>query len=269
MSAEITISQSLVKDYRKVMRGDLCPSVFRARWIDFTWKDEPTEAMRAGQWFEYCATGQKNYHGEVPEPDLVYKGKPGEKLSAAFERAYFQAENFKRYCEEIGITDIESGRKVIVGDLRATVDIECNLKGILSVIDLKYSGMIGNKWEEMGWFEELNPMTRRTEIKFTPEQAEYHGIQAHFNSKLTGKPFYFWIFSSGTVQDSRLVEVLLSDETKARFDEEIETVREWLQKEISRGKRGFFPRAKFAECLSCDITCFMRAKAPFIETLTI
>lgn len=263
------ISQSLVKDRRKVLRGELCPRIFRSKWIDRDWKDEPSEAMRAGQCFEYWATGQKNYHDEIPQPDVVYAGKPNQKLASAFEKAYIQAERFKEYCEEIGITDIVSGRRAISGDLRATIDIEANLKGVPVVIDLKYSGLIGNKWEELGWYEEVNFMSKRTEISFTPEQAEYHGIQVWFNTELTGKPFYFWIFSSGKDEDSRLVEVTLAPETRERFANEVNQTREWLESELSRGERGFFPRPKLTECRTCPLPCFMRAKAPYVEQITI
>jgi hypothetical protein len=220
--------------------------------------------MIAGQCFEFWATGQKNYHGEEPTPGKTQK----QELTAPFKRALDASDRFKQYVEQMGITILETGTRITRDDLHATIDIRAKIKDVECIIDLKYSGMIGNKWDELGWNLDMNAMTRREEISFTPAQAEYHGLQVYFNQYVTGLPFFFWIFSSGNDQDSRLVEVTLSDETKARFEAEIAEARAYLERELNTS-RGFFPRPSFTECNSCPLDCFMRAKAPIVECITI
>ena len=95
------ISQSLMKNYVDYLNEKECGLFFKANYID---KDpdaqkEPTDAMKIGIFFEYLCTGALPRSGETPTPDMVYKGKANEKLSAPYERAVESAETFKHIIE--------------------------------------------------------------------------------------------------------------------------------------------------------------------------
>jgi hypothetical protein len=262
---EVHISQSLMKDRRKVISGQLCPAVFRSKWIYKTWKDQPSIYMRAGQCFEYWATGQKNYHGEIPEPEYSYKGKANQCLSATggFDKAWEQAEAFKKYIADMNIIIQQTGRIHIVEDIRCTIDVEAQIGNVDSIIDLKFSGLIGNRWEELGW--DTNDFN---EIELSAKQIEYHGLQAALTTRQTKKPFYFWIFSSGKDQDSRLVQVNISSEYMEKVEKEIEETRAWLKKELSPFKLS--PLPTLVGCRNCQITdCERKITHPKIEEITI
>ena len=99
------ISQSLIKGYVDYLNEKECGVFFKANYID---KDpeaqkEPSDAMRSGIYFEYLCTGALPKSGEIPEPDVVYKGKPNEKMSAPFERASESAKIFKSMIEHYDI----------------------------------------------------------------------------------------------------------------------------------------------------------------------
>lgn len=54
---QLSISQSLIKDWRDYEKRDFCGLLFDALWISRTHRIEPTPAMLLGQWFEYLALG--------------------------------------------------------------------------------------------------------------------------------------------------------------------------------------------------------------------
>lgn len=72
----IEISQSLMKAFDKYRRNSYCGIRLKAIHIDQSAREEATVAMRAGQYFEYLATGQRNYYGERPEPDRLKSQAP-------------------------------------------------------------------------------------------------------------------------------------------------------------------------------------------------
>ena len=69
------------------------------------------------------------------------------------------------------------------------------------VVDLKYSGLLYDKWNDAGW-----DLDRLAEKYDTILQAK------HYAWLTGGLPFFFWVFSS-VDEDSRMIRVLFDDQT--------------------------------------------------------
>ena len=74
------ISQSFVKEYSKYKQKKSCGLQVKAKYIDGI-KFPSSDTMELGNYFEFMATGCLPRSGEIPTPEIVYKGTAKEKLS--------------------------------------------------------------------------------------------------------------------------------------------------------------------------------------------
>ena len=141
------ISPSLIKDYKRVDYGAMCGQLFREKHILKTLEFETSDAMLAGQYFEYIATGQTPRDGSVPKPVTLKNGD----LNTQYERIHSQAELFKKWCVSAKITDIQTGVLIQVEhngyNVKGITDIICKVDGVPTIIDTKLSGLLDNKWK--------------------------------------------------------------------------------------------------------------------------
>jgi len=192
------ISQSLIKAYVDYLNGKECGLYFKANYID---KDpeaqkEPSDAMKIGIYFEFLCTGSLPRTGEIPEPELVYKGKPNEKLSAPYERATQSAKIFKSIIQHYGIKIKKIGYSLKDDKMgiNGIYDIYAEWNGEDCIIDLKYSGLIDDKWNEMGW--SLDSLNLKDSIMI---QGVHYKLLA---KQCLGKddiPFYYFVLEHKTL----------------------------------------------------------------------
>jgi hypothetical protein len=157
------INQSLVKDLVKYQNNDLCGLVFTNKWI-YNQYGSGTKSNHLGHYFEYLCTGAlAKGESEAPRPDFNKKGE----LSTDFEIAKKQSVFFKELIGKYGIELISAGDKVLADDKWiGTLDILAKWESISDyidfefgednpdkrvIIDLKYSGLLEDKWNEFGW----------------------------------------------------------------------------------------------------------------------
>ena len=124
-----------------------CGLFFKARYIDkIPFKDEPSAAMKEGIYFEYLCTGSLPRNGIVPEPEKTLKGQ----LTTAYQRVYDAAQLFKKIIAHYKIKIIKVGYVISTDTMTGIIDIWEEWNGKECIIDMKYSGLIDDKWDELG-----------------------------------------------------------------------------------------------------------------------
>jgi hypothetical protein len=271
MSTEIStpktlkISQSLIKNYVDYLNGKECGLYFKANYID---KDpeaqrEPSDAMRTGIYFEYLCTGSLPKSGQIPEPDYVYKGKPNQKLSAPYERVMESVENYKRIIQHYGIEIVDVGvtykAEVNGVPINGVVDIVAKWDGELVFIDLKYSGLINDKWSESGWETESLHLKDSLMI-----QGVHYKLLANKSLGVTDIPFYYFVFSSQDPNDIKIIKQEVDESKMQSHIVAIGNISEKLDRDI---KYGFNALPSLKKCTECPIShkCSSKIDYPLVE----
>ncbi len=248
------ISQSFLKDFIKYRRGEECGNLLHYKWVEG--KLTPSSnAMKLGIYFEFLISGALPKDGIVPMP--VYQESRPTKLYAEWQRVVENADRVKKLLDQKGIKIVHAGVTMEKDGYTGTIDLICEAqkdiifddgsiirKGELFVIDLKYSGMLGDhgRWHEMGW-------------DFTEAQKEYHKWQALTYNHVSGLPFYYLVCSSSNTEDLAFFRMDFSEQTKKTFLLESKHLREEF--EILRDTDGFEPRPSYSKCQKCFLkpTC--------------
>src|SRR5690606_10524948 len=143
------ISNSMLQAYLDCKKGKGCLYQFYHQYVVKDYQPEPSAAIQLGIWFEYQCTGAMPRSNVVPEPVTLKNGK----LSADYERMLTQVENFKKIVDSYNIEILEVSKEIIYKRIKGILDIYCKIDGLESIIDIKTSAQIGNRWEEYGWDE--------------------------------------------------------------------------------------------------------------------
>lgn len=254
------ISQSLIKGYVDYLNEKECGVFFKANYID---KDpdaqrEPSDAMRSGIYFEYLCTGALPKNGQIPEPDVVYKGKPNEKMSAPFERATESAKIFKSIIEHYGIKILNVGLSLSDGEINGVVDIHAEWDGREVFIDLKYSGLIDDKWNEMGW--ELDSLPQKDSLMI---QGVHYKLLAKKCLGIEDIPFYYFVFSS---TDPMNVKIILQEVDETKSQNHIVAINNVIGK-LQNDR--FVARPTMQRCSKCPLNhkCEYKVDFPLVDTI--
>ena len=256
------ISQSLMKSYVDYLNEKECGVLFKAKYID---KDpeaerEPTDSMKVGIYFEYLCTGALPKNKIVPEAEKVYKGKPNEKLSAPYERATESAEVFKHIFETYGIKIKEVGLYLHDKDLNinGVIDIYAEWDGKPCFIDLKYSGLIDDRWNEMGWDLESLPMKDSLMI-----QGVHYKLLADRCLKIDDIDFYYFVFSSSEPNNVKIIRQNVDDSKKQSHRVAIANVSVKLEND------SFTAHPTMLRCHTCPIAhkCQYKLDVPLINEI--
>lgn len=250
------ISQSFTKDMLDYQAGELCGNMVKARWVDdrlFPGSD----AMALGAYFEYQFTllmtgvGTLPKDGKIPMAKMMVSGK--DKL-APYRTADANVRHLKDYFEEMGLKIVSAGKRLTKGRFDGTLDLICEVTknrtfnpstwniGDKIIIDLKYSGLLDDKWNKMGWAQLSMPGPQ--------VQKDYHRIQATQYSYIGNLPFYYLVMSSTNETDIRM------------FD--MPPPRDEFHEHLTRGNRlfedfefgvgaGFTPYPEISRCNDCPL----------------
>ncbi len=255
------ISQSLMKSYVDYLNEKECGLFFKANYID---KDpeaqkEPSDAMMYGIYFEYLCTGALPKSGIIPQPEYVYKGKPNEKLSAPYERIHQSVENFKKIIDHYQIKILEVGLSLGNDEINGVVDIYAEWNGEKVFIDLKYSGKIDDKWDEMGWETESLHMKDSLMI-----QGVHYKLLAEKCLGIEDIPFYYFVFSS---QDPNNIKIIKQEVDESKKQSHVVAINNILGKIQSNIQYGFLPYPSLQKCSKCPIShkCESKVDYPLVE----
>ena len=252
------ISQSFVKEYSKYKQKKSCGLQVKAKYIDgIKFPSSPT--MELGNYFEFMATGCLPRSGEIPAPEMVYKGTAKEKLSTDYERANASAKFFKKVAKELNIEILETGKIITKDNRTGILDIVAKFNNRLCVIDLKYSGLLEDKWSEFGWETESLPYKDNLMI-----QAVHYTILLAEVCEVDYEDidFYFFVFNSKDPEDAKIIKVNIDPDVYESHLQAVDRVYE----EVVLNNHNFKPYPSLKLCKSCPLTdCKHKLTIPTIE----
>lgn len=256
------ISQSLIKAYYDyAMDGSaVCGLQFKAKYLDKDKRfDVSSDAMKLGMYFEYLATGSLPKSGVVPEPEKAYAGTAREKLAAPYERAMKSAELFKKVIEAYGIKILEVGKHIGNDDIHGTIDIFALWDGKEVIIDLKYTGLIEDKWHEMGW--NAATLSNKDSIMI---QGVHYKLLAYDILGIEDIPFYYFVFDASDSDNMRIIYQNVDESRTSSHRIVIENTRRGIQNSL---RAGFKPRPSLKNCKYCPLNheCPHATTLPVIE----
>jgi hypothetical protein len=140
------------------------------------------------------------------------------------------------------------------------------------VVDLKYSALLYDKWNDAGW-----DLDRLAEKQDTMLQAK------HYSWLTGGLPFFFWVFSS-VDEDSRIIRVLFDDHTLNDHADQAKAVIKKIVSAMSmdepespafpvspQRKGGLVMPPPMRDCIACPLKdeCIHRALVPRIYAIQL
>lgn len=247
-------------DYRNEKE---CGLFFKARYID---KDpdsqtEPSDAMRLGIYFEFLCTGALPKDGKIPEPDVVYKGKPNEKLSAPYEKVVESVKNFKKIFEHYGIKILNKGLILSDDEISGVVDIHAEWNGEQVFIDTKYSGLIDDKWNEMGW--DLDSLPTKDSIMI---QGVHYKLLAERCIGVEDIPFYYFVFDSKDPNNVKIIKQEIDETRKQSHIVAIGNIKSMISSDLAHGFKAY---PSMQKCSNCPLAhkCPSKISVPLVDTI--
>lgn len=256
------ISQSLIKavdNYTNRLKDDkerLCGLLLKAQYIDHSVESKPSDAMKEGIYFEYLATGALPKSGVVPEAETTARGF----IKEAYLRAQKAAELFKKIISGYKIKILKVGYFLADEEKSGVVDIYAEWDGKKVFIDLKYSGLLDDRWNEMGWD------TESLSDKKMMIQGVHYKVLAEDILSIPDIPFYYFVFNSKDPDDVKIILQEVDPDKINTHREIISNVKNFLDAEM---QRGFKAIPHYRKCVKCPLfeNCDYKHTLPTIEKI--
>ena len=254
MNYSYNISNSMLQAYLDCKKGKGCLYQFYHQYVVKDYQPEPTPAMRLGIWFEYQCTGAMPRSNQVPEPVTLKNGK----LSADYERMLAQVENFKKIVDVYNININEVSKEIVYRRIKGILDIWCEIDNVPSIIDLKATGQIGNRWDDFGWDE------RNFQYSNHILQPAIYKYLIYKSLDIYDVPFYYLVFST------KNTDILFWEVKYVDFEDTCNYIDK-LAKELDafikyNSESEFWPICDYKFCQKCKMECTFRQEIPKIET---
>lgn len=167
-----------------------------------------------------------------------------ESLAKSYRTSYNQAKLFKNFCKEMGIeilgTQVTGEKNGLVG----TLDIHAIWDGREVTIDLKYSGLINNPYDDMGWLDLYTKNDRENQYR-------YHAVQSCQYTYIFDRPFFFWVFSSVNEGENIMIEMVHDElEISDHLNRASEAGKRWNVLSIHE-RAGVSGRPEYNTCQKC------------------
>lgn len=257
------ISQSLLKSYNDYKGKQLCGLKLKAQYFDNV-EFGGSEAMDLGNYFEYKATGSLPRNGRIPYPRVSYKGTKREQISAPYIRALESAELFKKIVKHYNIEIKDVGLKLESEYKQGELDIWGTINGRPCIIDLKYSGLIDNKWDERGWETESLPYKERLMVQAVQYKML---VKENYGLDYDEFDFLFMVFSQSEVKNVKFIRVNIDEDAYDIHDKHIKSV--FYQINTMDIEKDFKAYPSVKECNRCPLyeKCKHKTDVPVIEDI--
>lgn len=241
----------MFKAFMDYKEGKECGLSFKARYFDDILFPS-TDIMRLGQYFEYICTGGLPKDGKIPEPDYMKSGKD---MLAPYRNAHLQKEVFELTLKHYGITIKHTNEDAKWRLENASCDIDFIgvatrpigqfiKEGDEIICDIKFTGLIENKWEERGW--ELESLPYKPKLLIQAIHYKWMGLKKHGKEM----PFIFFLHSNTNDIDAKLILVNLDS---TRLDEHERIVEQTLIDVHEEAEKGFKPYPERKRCNDCAL----------------
>jgi len=248
-----TITQSELKDFLAYKKKEMCGTEFAKRWVtrDMEWKS--SKPQRLGSYFEFIVTDTLGPHDDGdPAPDLLKTGKMG----VDFQRAHDRALMLKSIMADSGMTILSAQERFEKDMLRGIYDMKVDYNGEIAIVDLKYSGLLNDRWSAWGW----------SGLDY-PEQKNHHKIQAIHYSAISGLPYYYLVVSSQPKFELKLIKWEVTEED---IQEHKETAQEAIdQIETLKVMDSWLDYPEIIKCLDCPLAAECSSRTTRLNPLKI
>lgn len=285
------ISQSFLKTMREYLRKEECGHIVTHQYLKGNILDRKSKEMAKGTYFEFLLSAALPKNGMVPVPEYMatpLKNKKPQDLkvsdmTADYRVVHVNAERIKKMLTvDLGLKIIHAGKKLVKGRFEGTLDLICECSkdmtfdnglewkiGDRIVIDVKYSGLLFDKWNKLGW-------------AWSDIQKEYHGTQAKQYHYVSGLPFYFLVVSStNKEEDSEEDSGKVVGPTQAKLfhttiDEHmvqshINQANGLYERLVNEAEVGFVARPDYVRCQKCPLrpSCPDKHEYPQVEVVDL
>ena len=259
------VSQSLIKAYVDYFDENVkgCGLALRKQYFEKI----PTpsgDAAKLGIYFEYLCTKYVRPGDAAPEPVYVYKGTPKETLQIDYKRAQDAVKLYHHILKEHGIEIIAVGEYLSHDGCSGITDIRAKWKGEECIIDLKYTGLIDDKWSDYGWH--TDSLVYKTKTLLQPIHYKY--LSKHIFG-IEDIPFYFFIFSSKDPNKAKIIKTNIQQEhVTLHEDVYIPKIKNYIEYHYNNPDK-LEARPQYIRCLECPFnsTCEVKASVPLIEQI--
>ena len=262
------ISQSFIKGFYDYLEEKICGKQFEARYIhkvDFGSSD----VQEQGLYMEYIFTGALSPYAYDDTPPIDKNTKP-------YKIAKLQKINFDNAMKHYGFKQIDTGTRWVFNGMSGTLDILAEAtkdvyndenelilqKGEQFIIDLKYTGLIYNRFHDLGWDKETLPTKERLIIQVLHYKTL--GIKATQKEL----PFLFFLHSPSKENEFVIYQIDVSPERLSEYEDVIKGVRSQLIDVIAEG---FKPYPSIERCKDCKIAkyCEHYVDYPIIQKVEL
>ena len=259
----INISQSFLKEFNKYKLGETCGLQVKAKYIDNNYPRTSSEVMELGCFFEFMATGSLPRDGEIPVAGVVYKNTPKQRLDDKYQRALDSALFFKRIIQHYGIEIKETGKVITQDGMTGILDIYAEWDNRTCIIDTKYSGLLYDRWNEMGW--QIDSLPEKHNLMLQPVQYKIL-MSLELGIPIEEIDFYFFVFSSSNPNDAKIIKVVNDEATIEQHRLAINYVKKELAKPVDVL---FKAKPELLRCFDCAIkdNCNFRIEIPPIQEI--
>lgn len=246
-----------MKAMRAYLAGTYCGYQLKAEWADGI-PMKRGEAAELGCYYEYQTFGSLTREKTVPKPKLLKSAKNKLRITvddmyAPYRTAYMNASLTREYLSRMGLEIVAKGVRKSRGDYEGTADAILRARKRLEfadgfvlkrgdevVADAKYSGLIGNVWDEWGWALPV----------WTEAQEKYHGTQAKQYHHLWKIPFLWIVCSSSKVGEIYFFRATIQEGSMDQHLAEGKALRDAFEMHL---KIGFKPKPEFNRCKECPL----------------
>ena len=221
-----------------------------------------TLPMDLGNYFEYVATGCLPRNGVKPEPKKSYVGTKREAMATPYVRATESAELFKKIKEAYKIEIVDVGLKLESKNKNGILDIWAKMDGRPCIIDLKYSGLIDDKWSETGWDVESLHYKERLLVQAIQYKML---VKENYGLNYDEFDFLFMVFSSKEVHNVKFIRINIDEDAYRVHENHISSI--FKQINAMDIEKDFIPYPSIKSCSKCPLysTCEYKSDIPLIE----
>jgi len=237
----ISVSQSMIKSFQSYKDGDECGLVFAEKYLGGK-KDFPSsKVQRLGQWFEYIATGAPARGGIIPEPETL---KDGKTLTKPYQNMKIQADALLRALAKYSVKLEKVGYKITKNGMNGTLDIWGTVMGKPAIVDIKSSGLLEDRWNDLGWHLDALPHKDRIMVQVLQYK---HLVQMKHG---VDPDFYFFVYSNTNSIEAKIIKIEVDPEKMERHLTDVERVRSEI---LFESQMGFIARPNVKKCSECPL----------------
>ncbi len=237
----ISVSQSMIKSFQSYKDGDECGLVFQEKYLGGKKVFPSSKVQKLGQWFEFITTGALNREGKEPQPDML---KDGKTLTKPYQNMKIQADALIRALAKYKVELKKVGYKITKNGMNGTLDIWGTVDGKPAIVDIKSSGLLEDKWNDLGWH--LDALPHKDRIMVQVLQYKHLVMMKHG----VDPDFYFFIYSNTNPVDAKIIKVEVDPEKMERHLTDVERVRSEI---LFESQMGFIPRPRVNRCNVCPL----------------